>query len=622
METVHLALAAALPSTPRHGGPSRRPSRGCPASDRRSASPARPRPRRQRSSATRRAGPSSLRSDGEEAGSAGRLVVAAVALGLLAAWSPAAAFEWETGAPGLVLRFDNTFRYNIGVRTGPIDTSIGSSPAFTEGEYCFGQGHLTASRLDLVSELDLSYEARFGGRVSAAGWYDYAYHSGTVNRSPALVAAGVPGTYSGDRFSTYTLHRYRGPWGELLDAFAFAKFDLGDVPVTVKAGRHTIYWGESLLLSGAIHGISYSQSPLDLQKGFATPGVDAKELYRPLTSISVQAQLLPTLSVAGQYFLEWQSYIYPEGGTFLGPVDALFYGPDGVVKAGVALRNAGASQPRQVGNWGVALRYAPDWLDGTLGLYYRWFTDKLASALIAPNPSGPPTQYLQYYGEGIDLVGLSFAKQVAGVSVGAELSYRHGMPLIAPSGLAAVVPSATLEGNTYQARGNTLHVVANATGVLPPTPVFDTASWGMEIIYSRWLAVIHNPGMFFGEGYGQCVSGAKGTQDGCATRDVVGVSAVFVPTWFRVASGIDLLAPLAVSWTIWGNSAVAFGGNQGSGTYSAAIAADVVNRYRFDLRYVDYFGSTVGSGPTLRSNGLLALLQSRGSVTFTAKATF
>ena len=89
-----------------------------------------------------------------------------------------------------------------------------------------------------------------------------------------------------------------------------------------------MYWGESLFLGGNLHGIAYAQNPLDLQKGFATPGTEAKELFRPLNQLSVQAQVTDTLSVAAQYMLEWESCRYPEGGTYLGPVDFVFNGPD------------------------------------------------------------------------------------------------------------------------------------------------------------------------------------------------------------------------------------------------------------------------------------------------------
>ncbi len=33
-------------------------------------------------------------------------------------------------------------------------------------------------------------------------------------------------------------------------------FDAGDVPVNVKAGQHTVFWGDSLLLGGAVHGFA------------------------------------------------------------------------------------------------------------------------------------------------------------------------------------------------------------------------------------------------------------------------------------------------------------------------------------------------------------------------------
>ena len=142
--------------------------------------------------------------------------------------------------------------------------------------------------------------------------------------NPPLV--GIP-SYVGNQYSS-TIKRLYGQGGELLDAFVFGGVDLGDVPVQAKLGRHTIYWGESLLLGGHLHSVSYAQAPLDLQKGFATPGTEVKELFRPLNQLSLQAQVTDTLSVAGQYLLEWEPARYPEGGTYLGPVDFVFNGPD------------------------------------------------------------------------------------------------------------------------------------------------------------------------------------------------------------------------------------------------------------------------------------------------------
>jgi hypothetical protein len=581
------------------------------------------------------------------------LPVAGIAIAA-ALCAPAAARELDTGVPDLQVRFDNTLRYNLGFRTDPVDARVGANPAFTAGEYSFDRGSVVTNRLDLLSEIDATYRGRHGLRLSAAAWYDDAYRGGEVSRSPAL--ASTPGTYVEDELDEYASHRYRGPWGELLDAFAFASFEVGAVPVGVKAGRHTVYWGESLMLGGATHGVSWSQMPLDLQKGYATPGVEAKELFRPLASVSAQAQVTPALSVAAQYFLEWQSFLYPEGGTFLGAADPVFNGPDGVFRPiggrPSFLVNSGVSAPREIGEWGVALRWRPEWLDGALGLYYRHYTDKFAAVFLTANPGavGPlspaldaPLQYRQYYAEGVDLAGVSVAKQLLGVSVGAEASYRIGGPLLAQSLGFAVAPAPPLEpllfpggapdlvGNSYQARGDTLHAVLNGVAVLAATPLFSTASVAVELTASRWMRVTENDDMFYGEGHGVCrddpalaAAGLSRTRrDGCATRGHVGIGASFAPTWLRVLPGTDLLAPVTASWTIHGNSPVALGGNEDSGTWSAGVAADYRNRYRVDLRYVDFFGRTTQDDTMVTStNGLLGLLENRGSVTLTAKATF
>lgn len=590
-----------------------------------------------------------------------RSVAVAAALALAAAPREARAVAFDLGER-LVLRFDNTLRYNLGIRTDPVNAKIGSNPAFQAGEYKFSQGDVTTNRLDLLSELDVIYDGRFGARVSAAAWYDQAYASGMASGNPALEAQGILGPYVGNRFSDYTRHRYEGLWGEFLDAFAFANLDLLGVPVTLKAGRHALAWGESLMLTGAVHGIAYAQVPLDLQKGFATPGIEAKELYRPLAQVSIQAQLTPSLSVAAQCFLEWQSYLYPEGGTFLGGGDATFYGPDGQYRGpargappgtpGTYIVNEGASRPGDTGEWGVALRWSPAWLDANVGLYYRRFSDKFAAVLVKDHPGGlgplspaigSPLEYRQYYGEGIDLFGVSFAKQLLGASFGADLSYRHDMPLLAQTLGNAVAPSAALApvlfphgaprliDNTYQARGDTLHAVLNAVGVISRPPGLSTLAWAVEVTYSRWLTVGDNPDMFFGEGYGVCRTDpalvqaglSKGRSDGCATRDALGIGVGLTPTWLRAFSGVDVLFPMSISWTITGNSPVSFGGNENSGTWGVGVAVDVLNRYRFDLRYADYFGSTQDDGTRVTSiNGVLAVLQSRGNVAFTAKATF
>ena len=241
-------------------------------------------------------------------------------------------------------------------------------------------------------------------------------------------------SYVNHQYSDYTKRFYRGPSGEILDAFVFSGFDVGPVPAAVKAGRHSLYWGESLFLNGNLNGIAYAQNPLDLQKGFATPGVEAKELFRPLTQLSGQAQVTDELSIAAQYLLEWESFRYPEGGTYLGPVDFVFNGPNRqfLPQPGLGFAQRGnPAEPDQSGEWGIAARWSPQWLDGTLGFYYRNFADKLPQTLLTQvDPITTPLQP--------DLrrrhrsVGHQPREERRGVSVGAEVSYRHNTPLLSP----------------------------------------------------------------------------------------------------------------------------------------------------------------------------------------------
>jgi hypothetical protein len=571
----------------------------------------------------------------------------AAVLALLGTLGSAQAFSIDSADPDIAMRLDTTVRYNFAVRANE-PGAVGNNFQFDESDYKFGgRGDIVTNRVDLLPEFDFVYRKRFGFRISASGWYDNAYSDTSTSRNPALVGGTSASAYTNNEYSDYTQRYYRGPSGEFLDAFVFAGVDLGDMPLTVKAGKHTTIWGESLFTT--THGISYGQSPLDLAKAFATPGIESKELFRPLNQVSAQLGVSNTLSVAAQYFLDWNYSRLPEGGTYLGIIDMGFNGPTNFNAAGFGY-NAGNSRPKKRGDWGISARWSPEWLDGSLGFYYRNFTDK-AAALFRFAPTAPTAYYQQFYGEDIDLFGISLSKQVGTVSVGAELSYRNNMPLYSPllapvSGAAAsatIYPNGVpaLIGNSYQARGKTLHGVLNGVAVVGQASVggfnlYDSATLLGELSYSHLMAVSSNPDMFQGIGYGVCDASRAATLgasfrdkwDGCSTRTAVGVALSFTPSWLQVFPGVDMLAPISVSKGLYGNSPVSLGGNEGNGSYSVGIAADLYAKYRFDLRYVDYFGRSKYAAQAQtgmqvqRANGLSTLLNDRGFVALTFKATF
>jgi hypothetical protein len=552
-----------------------------------------------------------------------RRIAASVAVALAAASTAggALALEFDTGNPDLTIRWDNTVRFNLGVRVESRDDKIGNTAIADEGTYSFDRGDLVATRFDVLSELDVVFRKRHGLRISAAGWYDAAYSDEShSNPNPPLVL--IP-SYVNHQYSDYTKRFYRGPSGELLDAFVFSGFDVGPVPTTVKAGRHSLYWGESLFLNGNLNGIAYSQNPLDLQKGFATPGVEAKELFRPLTQLSAQAQVTDDLSIAAQYLLEWEAFRYPEGGTYLGPVDFAFNGPDRqFLSAGLGFAQRGNPvEPGQSGEWGLSARWSPQWLDGTLGLYYRNYADKLPQTFLTQVAPNSNSRYNLIYADDIDLWGISFAKNVYGVSVGAEFSYRHNTPL--NSTVLGISPGLPSEGQTKGPRGNTLHGLVNGLGLIPRTPVFDTATWAAELVWAHWTSVNSGSNLFFAEGFAPCNIAGVDKWNGCTTKDYWGIGLAFTPTWYQALPGVDLSAPLTYSRGLSGNAPTVFGGNQANGNYSFGVAADIFQKYRVDLKYIDYYGRYKDNGVSVTAqNGFTTLLKDRGFISLTLKATF
>lgn len=549
---------------------------------------------------------------------AGRFTATALTLAVLGLCSGTAhALEIETGNPDLSVRWDNTLRANYAVRVENRDSKIGNSALADEGDYSFDRGAAVAKRLDLLSEFDLVYKKRYGLRVSGAAWYDGAY--GDTSRSnPNAPLSGIP-SYVGNQYSPL-IKRLYGQGGEFLDAFVFGGADLGDVPVQAKAGRHTVYWGESLFLGGHMHSIAYAQNPLDLQKGFATPGTEAKELFRPLNQLSAQAQVSDTLSVAGQYLLQWEPARYPEGGTYLGPVDFVFNGPSRqFLSAGLGFGTRGpAAEPKQSGEYGLSARWSPKALDGTVGFYYRRFADKLPQTLLTAVGAGV-SQYNLVYADKIDLFGVSLAKNIAGVSVGAEISQRRNTPL--NSQVLGVAPGLPSQGDTKGARGDTWHALLNAAGAIPKTALFDSASWAAELQYSTWSKVRSGANLFNALDFTPCAG--KDKWDGCVTKEYVGASVAFTPTWYQVFPGVDLSAPFSYAVGLSGNAATVFGGNEGLGNYAIGLSADVQQKYRFDLKYIDYVGRYKDNGTAVTStNGLTTFLRDRGFVSLTFKTTF
>jgi hypothetical protein len=652
----------------------------------------------------------------------------------------AAAMEFDLGNDDLTFRWDNTLRLNIANRVSGQNKDMMANPNYDDGDRNFNTGSIW-TRFDVYSEMDLVWKQSWGtlgARMSAAGWWDPGYQS--LDNYSVQTSNNLKGGVPVLGLSDYSKRYAEGPSGEFMDWFVFGTFNVGEAPVNVKVGQTTVYWGEGLLIGGALHGISYSQNPIDVWKGLATPGAEAKELFRPRLGFNINSQVTETVNVAAQYFFNWQSfsnqaYRYPESGTFLSVQDAVVWGAKSVIAGPNTLLGLPAGTKAQYcglvglsggatsdcfsqqwtrlwrgkdttpdensGNYGLAVRWDPDWADATLGFYYRRTYDMQPQLVVQsqvvtgapfagananaycygvlggvvlqpgaclqdvvagfqpspPFPAGTPIfnqngiDFINYgrvgtynlaFGSDIDILGLSLSKNIGGLALGAELSYRKNMPLL--SDPVAVVPAAargipgyTLpagaiwsdkvpKNDTPGAKGDTMHGVLNLLGVMGES-IWDTASWSTELTWMTYLNVNQNEAVFKGRsGYNYIDR---------VDKNFFGLAFNFTPTWFQVAPGVDMLTPVSWSQGISGNSAITAGGQDGAGSFGLGIALDFNQRYRMDLKYVGFYGNYAKCknelvGTCLPSNGNAvsvfngtnAVISDRDFIALTFKTTF
>lgn len=554
---------------------------------------------------------------------------------LLAATGGASAVQIDTDNPDLKMRWDNTVRYNLGTRIESQDPRILASPSYDESDAKFGKGAIVTNRLDLLSEFDLNYASRFGARISGAAWYDHAYRNPAVT-SPAA-GGRIPTSYFNDEYNNTVRRFVHGPSGEILDAFGWANFNAGEIPVNVKLGRHTVVWGEGLLIGG--HAISYSQAPVDGVKAVTSPGIETKEVFLPLTQLSMKAQLTPKVSVMGQYFLEWKPTRVPNGGTYLMGADTSPNVDRLGIAPGVAATRGENREPDDRGNYGLGLRWDEEAIESTLGFYFRKFDDYNPETgiqftgfrqLVPGNPATTvPSAFRFVYPQDVKLFGMSLARSIGPVSFGAELSYRKN----------AHLNSATTYGpaNDTGARGNTIHAVMNGVYLLPKTPVWDSGSLIAELAFSHLDKVTANPQLYRGVGSPACVRAGTGSggvpaaagnvSDTCSTRNFAQLAVSFTPQYLQLLPSLDVGIPMTLNYGLKGTAPTGGGGFEKLLTWSIGVNATYASAHEFSLRYSDIkvpskynaAGTTLIGGNSL---GSTLGATDRGWLVFTYKTSF
>ena len=528
-----------------------------------------------------------------------------VAASLLLAWPGHAAELMNSG--DTIIRWDNTLKYSAAYRLTAADPALIRSSNADDGDRNFHAG-VISNRIDVLSELD----ARFGqwsASISAAAWYDTIYRGAPdADTSPQRAIYPIRDHFSSD------VEKLHGRDAELLNAFVAGSMEIGEIPVSVRAGRHTVLWGESLFFAG--NGIAAAQAPIDTIKALSVPLSRAKEVFMPVTQISVSAQPRSDVVINAYYQFEWRKSRLPGVGSYFSAADFIDAGGYRLyVGRNQYLGRATSPDARDSGQFGFALRFVRPEYD--IGLYALRYHEKVPQLYLRPRPTGTapaiareiaasygaapgvyagpsnPFQsdpsfdfgsatgevgtYSFVYPENIEVYGASFSGYLGDSNIAAEVSARRRMPL---SSKALVVTGAMMadgHDNALYARGDTLHAQASIISVIAPARAWDSANFSAELAVNHRLNITHNAAIF----------------DDSRTRSYVGARALFEPVYFAVLPGMDLSVPMSIGYGLAGRSSVDSGQNAKAGSFELGVSATYRANWRGSLTLTRFLG-----GPT------------------------
>ena len=393
---------------------------------------------------------------------------APLALALASAAFTAQATEFNFG--DTTVQWDNTISYGVAWRTEAPDAKNvmpgnaaamgfegkGSSYNYDDGTLNFKENSIYTNVVKYSTDLEINYN-NYGGFFRAKAFYDTEIMDGE-REFKELNDATKDASGSGY---------------DLLDAFVWADYDLGEMPATFRIGRQVVSWGESTFIQGGINSIN----PVDAS-AFRRPGAEVKEGLLPVnmfyTSIGVSADV----SIEAFYQLEWEKTRSDPCGTFFSTVDFVADGCGPVILGGIAderdmlafrdLELAAGVHPservapmterladdeaKDDGQYGIAVRWYSEALGDTeFGAYYMNIHSRLPfinGSVTNQDRAGvlgngddrsvnDNATYDSYrplyqiaYPEDNQLVGISFATSTeGGASISGEISYRPDAPI-------------------------------------------------------------------------------------------------------------------------------------------------------------------------------------------------
>lgn len=516
---------------------------------------------------------------------------------------------------------------------GPNNGGQGQAQTGDDGRLNFKKGETFSKIFKGIHDLELRYRDT-GVFVRGKYWYDFELKDESrlfkdiddSNRKEGAKSSGA----------------------EILDAFVYHNYAIGDLPGTVRVGKQVVSWGESTFIGNSINSIN----PIDVA-AFRRPGAEIKEGLIPVNMLYLSQSLTDRLSMEAFYQLEWDQTIIDNCGTFFSTADVAADGCDNgyhigspaiaplqpvaaafgqgfrVDSEGVILPRAGDRDARDSGQWGLALRWLGD--ETEYGAYFMNYhsrtpivstqnagqatLDSLLGIIGAANAIVPGSgqglaqsvmlgngRYYLEYPEDIRLYGLSFSTTLpTGTAWSGEISYRPNLPLQINTtditlSLLNPIAAGTSPVTAGAGQDNVGYRRKEVTQVQTTfTHFFDQVMGAGRFTLVGEIGVAHVGGLESREDlrYGRDslfgAYGFRGDTNGFVTSTSWGYRVRGIWEYSNVFAGVNLKPNIS-----WSHDVDGYGPNglfnEGAKAVSFGIDADYRNTYTASLSYTDFFG--------------------------------
>lgn len=368
----------------------------------------------------------------------GLLLTTMIVSALLA--SPLAAFQFDYGEVSGSL--DSTLSYGTSWRVSDPDPDLIGTAAggnarsvnYDDGNQNYDTG-LISQVVKITSDLEVNYR-NFGLFLRGSAFYDFENEDGDREKAPLTDEA----------------LDLVGSDADLLDAYIYGSFELGEMPLQVRVGDQVVSWGESTFIQNSINAIN----PVNVS-AIRIPGSELREALTPEGMIWSSLGVTQNLSVEAVYLYDWKETVIDPPGTYWSTNDFVGEGGSRVMlgwgevpdtappSSGSVVGRSATEEASDSGQYGLAFRlYAPALNDTEFGFYYLNYHSRLpvinattgtAAAAAGVDPEGltyaETASYYVSYPEDIQLFGASFNTLLinTGIALQGEVSLRKDAPL-------------------------------------------------------------------------------------------------------------------------------------------------------------------------------------------------